>query len=963
MLGKSVIFWNVTLCSYCFGYGIRATIPLGIASLIVPSQIAQAQIIPDTTLPVNSVVSTDGHLQTITGGTVTGTNLFHSFREFSLPTGGEAFFDHPLEISHIFTRVTGGNISRIDGLIRANGIANLFLINPNGIVFGPNAQLNIGGSFFASSAESLVLADGSLFSAKNPQAPPLLTVNVPVGLQFGSEPGAIVNQSQVTDGDKNGLTVNPGQSLALLGGSLLLDGGKLTSPQGQIYLGSVGSNAKVSLSTPSDGFAPGYAGVEHFGDIRLTENAVVNASGNGGGAIAVRGGNVTLTNGSSIISHTLGSENGSNVTIDANQFVLNHGAFISASTFGSGNGGNLTLRATDQINLSGTQRLVISEQVLAGTFDPLNINSGLYALTASNGMAGHLTLETNQLIASNGIGILASTFGPGDGGNLTIKADFIDVTGGSLLMAGTTGTGKAQDFTINTRQLKIQDGSVVSSTTFGPGQGASVIVNATEQVELVGAPTNLLGRTFGVSRLIPLLPTSIVSGSVGREATGTGNAGDLIINTSRLIVRDGGSLSAASTSAGKGGTMLINASESVTVAGVSGDGLLASSLLASSSGPFSEAGDIVVNTEKLFVREGGTVSAGTFFGPGAGGSVTVNASQLVEITGRRAGTLIPSGISASSGLAGSPIPATGAGGDVRIFTERLVVSDGAKLAVSAVSLGDAGSLEVVARQIQVARGGEITAATVSGKGGNIRLQTQDLLLRQAGNINTNAASTDGGNIAIATQNLVALDNSDITANALAGRGGQVTINAQGIFGTQFRRSETPLSDITATSDLGAQFSGIVDINTPDVDAASSLVHLQQNPIDVARLIHRNFCAVGGGSEFTVTGRGGLPTSPHEVISSTVLWEDLQFFEDGGNGQRESQIRNLANKSGIYHPQNSGLSNPMPLVEAQGWLVTPDGTVLLVAHAGKLSRQRQSPDLTLAESGLPVLNCTNARKQN
>jgi filamentous hemagglutinin family protein len=943
MLGKSPIPWTVTLCSYCFGYAIAPSI-------------AQGQIIPDRTLPIDSVVNPDGNLQTITGGTAAGANLFHSFREFSLPTGAEAFFNNASEISHIFTRVTGGNISNIDGLIRANGTASLFFLNPNGIIFGPNAQLNIGGSFFASSAESLVMADGSLFSATNPEAPPLLTVNLPVGLQFGRDPGAIVNQSQGTDNQGNaiGLATQPGQSLALIGGSLLLDGGKLTSPQGQIYLGSVGSNARVSLSGPDLGFAPGYAGVENFGDIQLTQNAVVNASGNGGGAIAVRGGNLTLTNGSSIISHTLGSENGSNITVDANQFVLNNGAFISASTFGSGDGGNLTLRATEQVNLSGTQRLVISEQILAGTFDPLNINSGLYALTASNGMAGDLTLETNQLIVNNGIGILASTFGPGNGGNLAIKADFIDITGGSLVMAGTAGTGSANNLTIDTRQLRVQDGSVVSSTTFGPGQGASVIVNAAEQVELVGAPANVLGRTFGVSRLITLLPTSILSGSVGREETGTGNAGDLIINTGRLIVRDGGSLSAASTSAGKGGTMLIDASESVEVVGVSGDGLLASSLLATSSGPTSEAGDIVINTGKLLVRDGGTIAAGTFFGPGAGGSVTVNASESIEVTGRRAGTLIPSGISASSGLAGSPIPASGAGGDVSIVTDKLIVSDGAQLAVSSVSLGDAGNLEVVAREIEVANTGEITGATSSGQGGNIRLQSQDLLLRQTGNINTNAANTNGGNIAIATENLVALENSDITANALAGRGGQVRINAQGIFGTEFRSFETPLSDITATSDLGPQFSGTVDINTPDIDAAGGLLHLDRDPIDFARLISKNLCDPGDTSQFTVTGRGGFPRSPSEVIDSPLVWDDLQFFGDRPN--------EVPRGSSQVESQSPLLSDDLPIVEAQGWLVKESGQVVLVAREAKLSRQRESPHVTPSGFGLRLPSCRGVRVQ-
>jgi filamentous hemagglutinin family protein len=183
------------------GFGLIS----GILVYGICSSSINAQVIPDGTL--KTTVSQSGNNFTITNGNRVGNNLFHSFSQFSIPSKGSAFFNNASDIQNIFSRVTGGSVSNIDGLMQANGSANLFLLNPNGIIFGKDAALNIGGSFIGTTANSIKFSDGVEFKAADTTTPPLLTMNVPVGLQLGANAGAI----QVQGAD---LRVKTGQTLA-----------------------------------------------------------------------------------------------------------------------------------------------------------------------------------------------------------------------------------------------------------------------------------------------------------------------------------------------------------------------------------------------------------------------------------------------------------------------------------------------------------------------------------------------------------------------------------------------------------------------------------------------------------------------------------------------------------------------------------------------------------------------------
>ncbi|MGL5074740.1 MAG: filamentous hemagglutinin N-terminal domain-containing protein, partial [Waterburya sp.] len=317
--------------------------------LSLSSDISLAQVTSDGT--VNTQVNQNGNVAEITGGETREDNLFHSFQDFSVSTGNEAAFLNANGIANIFSRVTGGNISNIDGLISANGSANLFLINPAGIIFGENARLDVGGSFYGSSASSILFEDGE-FSATDLANPPVLTINAPIGLNLRDNPGNIVNRSIAENsvGLTVGLEVLPGNNLAFIGGNINFEAGQATARGGNIQLGglsqagTVGINEDGSFSFPED---------VALADITLSNGATVNVNGDGAGAITVNARNLTLSD-KSIFNAGINSETSTletqagNITINAEDTVaLESGSLIrnNMSEITSGNAGNIQITA------------------------------------------------------------------------------------------------------------------------------------------------------------------------------------------------------------------------------------------------------------------------------------------------------------------------------------------------------------------------------------------------------------------------------------------------------------------------------------------------------------------------------------------------------------------------------------------------------------------------------------------
>ncbi|MEH2213144.1 two-partner secretion domain-containing protein [Nostoc sp.] len=779
---------------------------------------AKAQITPDNTLgaeasQLNQNQIINGALgDKINGGATRGNNLFHSFSEFNIQDRQRVYFANPSSIENILTRITGGNASNIFGTLGVNGTANLFLINPNGILFGQNARLDVQGSFVGTTANGVQFGNQGIFSATNPKAPPLLTIqpsalwfnqlNLGAGIQNNSIAPAGIDSSGVS---RFGLRVGDGKSLLLVGGNVSMDGGQLFASGGRVELGGLAEPGNINLVFNSDNLSLKFPLDVTRASVSLTNQAHVFVAGAGGGDIAINARNIEILGGS-VLSAGIGAGlgtpetvagdiilnatgeikvagfesgisnlvrlgakgKGGNITIDSGDFSLSDDAQLSTSTYGQGNAGNVTVSARNAVFLAnaGIASIVRAESI--GNGGNIDINAATLSLT-----------DGAQLLTITSSAVDTQPAGRGDAGNINLKVTgAVDIAGqkngiesGIRSSVDTGGVGNGGNITIDSGSFSLRDRALLTTLTLGEGNAGNV--------------------TVGAKNAISLADNAYILSVV--EAGGMGKGGNIDINAATLSLSDGAQLltitrEASDTQpAGRGdaGNVNVKVTGAVDIAGQkNGNPSWIGTLV--KTGGVGNGGNITIDSGSFSLRDRAQLSASTS-GVGNAGNVTVGVKDAVSL--------------ASNAYIFSTVEAggVGKGGNIDIHAVTLSLSDGAQLLTitreasntEPAGRGDAGNVNVkVTGAVDIAGGkngiqsgirSNVQTGTVRN-GGNIFIDSGSFSLRDRAQL---SASTSGvgnaGNVTVRAKDAVSLANNAAILSAVeaggVGNGGNIIIDS------------------------------------------------------------------------------------------------------------------------------------------------------------------------------------------
>ncbi|MEM7065800.1 MAG: filamentous hemagglutinin N-terminal domain-containing protein [Cyanobacteria bacterium P01_B01_bin.77] len=758
--------------------------------------LASAQVIPDASLGGNpSVIVPESAIRNrIEGGLTNGSNLFHSFQDFNIDTGQAVYFANPGGIETILTRVTGNSPSNVLGILGVLGEADFFLINPNGLLFGSDAQLDIGGSFLATTAAGIQFENEGLFSASTPQTPTMLTV-APSALFFNERaPGQIINRSvapagiDAFGGPIFGLRVPDGESLLLAGGEIIIDGSGLNALGGQIDLLGTAGSGKVDIITASDS-SLSLNSLTALGrsNVIIQDGAIFDVTADDRGSISITGQNVEI--------------------LESRLFA---GIATGLGTADS-QGGDIALRAADDLTIkgSGNPSFLIFNVVWSG----------------ATGSGGDLIIEADNVAVEDFAFSVIDSFGRGNAGKTSVQAqETVRLTGGSTLFNNISSSDNVTSggITVQTGFLELLDGGALVSSvrSGGVGQAGGIRVDAREAVIIdgVGAdgePSGLFATTrqgaVGFSGGVFISANSLDvtrGGRIQSSTAGQGNAGDVTVEIDGDFFLDGA-----------------NSSESVT--GIFTD------LDTNGEGG---GGDIRVTADNLTLNNGAQFTANTFALGNAGeilvdvqGTVTINGANVEGVTtSSTEGVLVsaPSGLFSNVGEASGSVtvPAFGNGGKITLIADSLFLTNGGKLATTVVNnsignaapikvttnedividgvhpvigpseiltevragaTGNASDIQLTAASLSISRGALLNAS-IAGQGvaGEILIDTGDLDIVEGGQvIVTTLGAGDAGDIAIPGGNTITLagENSGLFANTTAastGNSGSIFVESE-----------------------------------------------------------------------------------------------------------------------------------------------------------------------------------------